>query len=82
MVHNRMRRRWLILVICGPVVLLVAIFLCFYVFEASLWDDRGFKDFCGETEVVQGGLQQFFGNTPQLSRLLDGATANDGSPRR
>jgi hypothetical protein len=60
MVHNGMRRRWLILVICSPVLLIAAFLGCFYAFEASLWDDRGFKDFCGETEVVQSGLQQFF----------------------
>jgi hypothetical protein len=60
MVEIGMRKRWLILGICSPVLLIAVFFLCFYAFESSLWDDRGFKDFCGETEVVKDGLQQFF----------------------
>jgi hypothetical protein len=60
MVEIGMRKRWLILVISSPVLLVAVFFLCFYAFEASLWDDRGFKDFCGDTGVVSSGLQQFF----------------------
>ena len=57
-----MRRRWIIFGIVAPLLLIVALVLCFFAFGISTWDDQGFKDFCGEAKVVPDGIQQFFKN--------------------
>ncbi len=55
-----MRRRWLLFALFTPILLIGLLVLSYFAFEFSLGDDQGYKDFCGETEVVQAGLQQFF----------------------
>jgi hypothetical protein len=57
-----MRRRWIIFALLGPVFLIGAFILSYFAFEFSTVDDQGFKDFCGEAQVVQDGFQQFFRN--------------------
>jgi hypothetical protein len=55
-----MKRGWFIFGLLGSAIVIVALVLCYFAFEFSLGDDRGYKDFCGEAQVVQDGFQQFF----------------------
>jgi len=52
-----MRWRWIIFALLRPLLLVV---ISYFVFEFSLGDEQGYKDFCGEAEVVQDSFRQFF----------------------
>jgi len=53
------RWRWIIIALLCPLFLVIS-FVIYFAFAVSTWDDRGFQDFCGESEVIQTSFQTFF----------------------